>query len=70
MSGIYTRLAAGLMFPLHEQLKGHDSVRRRRELEDSQWWTADRLEALRVRKLREFLADIGSQGAALPRVVC
>lgn len=61
MSGLYTRLAAGLMFPLHERLKGHDSVRRRRELEDSQWWPVDRLEALRVRKLREFLVDIGAK---------
>lgn len=51
----YTRLCSRLLFPLHERLKGHDSVARRRQLESSQWWPADRLEAHRVARLREFL---------------
>lgn len=59
MSGLYTALCANLLFPLHERLKKHDSVALRRQLEDSQWWSADRLEALRVERLRVFLGEIG-----------
>jgi phenylacetate-CoA ligase len=60
MSGAYTRLCSGLVFPLHETLKGHASVAVRRRLESSQWWSADRLEAHRVQRLRDFLIDIGT----------
>jgi phenylacetate-CoA ligase len=55
----YTALCSHLLFPLHERLKGHDSVALRRRLEASQWWPADRLEADRVQRLRGFLSDIG-----------
>jgi phenylacetate-CoA ligase len=57
----YTTIAAGLLFPLHERLKGHDSPRRRRELEQTQWWSPQRLEALRIRRLKAFLTRIGEQ---------
>lgn len=60
MSGSYTRLCSSLLFPLHEALKGHSSVAVRRRLEASQWWSADRIEADSVRRLRGFLADIGA----------
>ena len=52
----YTRFVSGVLFPLHEALKGHDSVRRLRALEDSQWWERERLEAFRAGRLRAFLA--------------
>ena len=52
----WTRLVAGTLFPLHERLKGHTSVRRLRELERSQWWTGEQIEAERVRRLRALLA--------------
>lgn len=56
MSGLWTTVVAGLLFPLHERAKGHDSVARRRALELSQWWPRERIEALRVERLRAFLA--------------
>ena len=58
---VYTRLASEVLFPLHERLKGHDSVARRRNLEQSQWWPAEVLEEALVRKLREFLTTIGQR---------
>ncbi len=58
MSG-YTRLIAGALFPLHERLKHHDSVARRRELERTQWLEPAQLEALRVERLRRFLVGAG-----------
>lgn len=55
MSGLYTRLAAGVVFPLHERLKQHDSVARRRALEASQWWPRERIASLQLTRLRQFL---------------
>ena len=55
----YTWLAARALFPLHERLKGHHSVALRRELEATQWWRADRLRELQLRRLRDFLARVG-----------
>jgi phenylacetate-CoA ligase len=55
----YTRFVADWVFPLHERLKHHDSVARRRELEQTQWLPQAELEALRVRRLRAFLAEVG-----------
>ena len=56
---IYTRLCADLLFPLHERLKGHNSVAVRRRLEQSQWWPADRIESEQLARLRVFLGDVG-----------
>jgi len=53
----WTQLTAGILFPLHERLKGHSSVRRLRELEKSQWWSGEEIEAERVRRLRTVLAS-------------
>ncbi len=61
MSSPYTRVCSGLLFPLHERLKGHDSVARRQALERSQWLQPDALRALQVDKLRAFLVNAGTQ---------
>jgi len=53
--GVYTRFCAGVLFPLHERLKRHDTVRIRRELEVSQWWPVERLRALQLDRLRTLL---------------
>ncbi|MES2739999.1 MAG: phenylacetate--CoA ligase family protein [Pseudomonadota bacterium] len=53
--GWYTTLVAGLLFPLHERLKGHDSVTVRRQLELSQWWDRARLRAAQLQRLRALL---------------
>lgn len=55
----YTRLAAGLLFPLHERLKGHDSVAIRRRLERSQWLGAAEIQREQIERLRAFLTEIG-----------
>jgi phenylacetate-CoA ligase len=58
---LYTAMCSRLLFPLHERLKGHDSVAVRKRLEESQWWSADRLADDRTVRLREFLGDIGTR---------
>lgn len=56
--GLYTRIASGLLFPLHERLKRHDSVRRRRALETSQWFGRDQLKSLQLDNFKSFVARL------------
>ena len=57
---IYTALCSSVLFPLHEQIKRHDSVARRRMLEQSQWWPPERIERHRLERLRQFLVAVAS----------
>jgi phenylacetate-CoA ligase len=58
-SSAYTRIVSNVLFPLHERLKHHDTVAVRQQMEETQWWSADRLQALQVARLRTLLADAG-----------
>jgi len=60
MSG-YSRFCSSLLFPLHERLKGHDSVRVRRAMEHSQWLSPAAIQALQLQRLRQFLQAIEQQ---------
>ena len=60
-TGAYTRFASGILFPLHERLKGHDSVALRRRLERSQWLPGAEIARLQALRLREFLVEIGQR---------
>jgi phenylacetate-CoA ligase len=60
MPDLRTRLVSGLVFPLQERLKKHSTVGDRRAMEDSQWWPRERLEALRVQRLRALLTHAAS----------
>lgn len=54
---LYTRLVSGTLFPLHERLKGHETVRVRRELERSQWWPQEEIERWQEARLRRLLVQ-------------
>jgi phenylacetate-CoA ligase len=56
--GLYTSLVSSVVFPLQEKLKKHDTVAVRRDMEEAQWWGADRIAALQLEHLQAFLADI------------
>lgn len=56
MSGAYTKLVSGFLFPLHELLKGHDTLAIRRKLEETQWWSPDRLRALQLKRLQALVS--------------
>jgi len=56
-----TAIIAGMIFPLHESLKGHDTVARSRALEQSQWWTPSAIAEHQVGRLRSFLSEIGAR---------
>lgn len=55
----YTRFIADVVFPLHERLKRHDTVAVRKQLEDSQWWSRERLARFQVERLRALLRHAG-----------
>lgn len=60
MANSYTRLASRFIFPLHEWLKGHDSVRGLKDLEISQWLNVAEFNNLRTRRLSELLCHAQS----------
>ena len=51
---LYTRIVSNLLFPLQERLKGHDTVRVRRRLEQSQWWSMERIADLQAARLNDL----------------
>ena len=57
-SDVYTRIVSGVLFPMHERLKGHDTVQRLRALERSQWWTRERLDGYQREQLKPFLTRV------------
>lgn len=52
---IYTSLCSQVLFPIHEQLKGHTTVKVRKRLEETQWWPRSKLEDLQFEKLKQLL---------------
>jgi len=55
---LYTQVVSDIFFPIHEYLKGHETVRVRREMEKSQWFRPDQVEALQTENLRRFLSSV------------
>lgn len=56
---LHTRLISDLIFPLQERFKKHTTVRVKREMEASQYWPPERLETLRLDRLRSLLTHTG-----------
>lgn len=57
--GLHTALVANILFPLQEKFKKHDTVAIRRAMDDSQWWSPEKLEVLRLKRLRTLLTKTG-----------
>lgn len=57
----YTSLVSSVLFPLQERLKGHETRRVRMELERSQWWKLERIQAYQLQRLRNFLSTIARE---------
>lgn len=51
----YTRFANSLLFPLHERLKGHDTLSILKRIERSQWLPAAEIQALQAEALNFFI---------------
>ena len=57
--GLQTALVANILFTLQEKLKKHDTVAIRQAMDNSQWWPAEKLEDLRLERLRTLLTKVG-----------
>lgn len=55
---LYGRFVTSVLFPVHERIKGHDTVSLRRELEETQWWPHDQLQALQLERLQKLLGTV------------
>ena len=55
---LYTLFVASIFFPIHESLKGHETVRVRRDMEKAQWMKPEQIESLQVENLRKFLSSV------------
>ena len=56
---LYQKAVAGVLFPLHEKLKRHDTIAVHKAMEASQWLSPQALAALQLENLRRFLVKIG-----------
>ena len=56
---LYTRMVSGLIFPAQERLKHHTSTALRRDMEASQYWPLERLETLRLKRMKALLGHAG-----------
>ena len=56
--GLYTSFCSAVLFPLHEALKKHDTVKVLRKMEQSQWLSLDEIRALQRARLKAFLIDV------------
>ena len=59
-SALYTKLVANVLFSLHELLKRHDTVRIKKQLEQSQWQSTQAINENANKRLAKFL-DKASQ---------
>lgn len=57
---LHTIVASKLLFPLHERLKGHDTVAILRDIERSQWLAPEQLADLQMARLRDLLATVSA----------
>jgi phenylacetate-CoA ligase len=55
---IYTKFVSSILFPIHEKLKKHDTVRIKKEMEQTQWLSQSELKSLQLTKLKAFLIDV------------
>ncbi|GGO63791.1 phenylacetate--CoA ligase family protein [Bowmanella pacifica] len=58
---LYTRVVSSFLFPLHERLKKHTTVRIRKALEHSQWQSPTELRAVQSQRLANFMQKIYAQ---------
>lgn len=55
---LYTKLVSSVIFPFHERLKRHDTVRILKDMEQTQWLSPVELKSLQLERLKSFLNDV------------
>ena len=57
IKGIYTQFVSSVLFPLHEQLKKHNTVALKRSLEKSQWLSTAEILKQQDQRLALFIKN-------------
>ncbi len=55
---LYTKLVSQFLFPLHEQLKGHNTVAIRKQMEESQWWDREQVTNFQLDRLKKLITHV------------
>ncbi len=55
MTGIYTKFISTVLFPFHEWLKKHDTVKIKQALEKSQWLSTTEIKRQQQQRLKQFI---------------
>ncbi|TVT56148.1 MAG: phenylacetate--CoA ligase family protein [Sedimenticola thiotaurini] len=55
---LYTKLVSQFLFPLHEHLKGHNTVAIRKEMEQSQWWDREKINHFQLTRLKKLITHV------------
>ncbi len=55
---LYTQFVSTVVFPLHEWLKKHNTVAVLKDMEQTQWLSAEEITLLQVQRLKVFLSDV------------
>lgn len=58
MSSLYTKFITACVFPLHEKLKNHRTVAVKKAMEESQWWSREKLLAYQSERLQALLKHV------------
>lgn len=58
MRDLYTTIVSTVLFPFHELLKKHETVRIKKQLEQSQWLTRDQIQANADKRLSAFIENV------------
>ncbi|MEY3122892.1 MAG: hypothetical protein RI993_1717 [Pseudomonadota bacterium] len=55
---LYSQWVSGVLFPLHEVIKGHASVSVRKAMERTQWFSSSEIKELQLGRLRQLLLHV------------
>jgi len=58
MASLYTNFITRCVFPVHEKLKKHDTVAVKNAMEQSQWWSPEKLSDYQNQRLQSFLRSV------------
>lgn len=55
---LYTQICSKFIFPVHEKLKKHETVKIKNQLEQSQWFPQEKLLGLQSKRLQNFIISV------------
>jgi len=60
MLNLYTKFISSFFFPLHERLKKHKTVQIKDQMNESQWWSQEKINQLQIKRLKQLISNCSS----------